>query len=343
MVAHEALAPAGKKWYPDDVAIMAWIKRKEGKQQAQAKVDVCPHCGAPLTKLAEKKPKKWHERTSVTLCIAGVLVIITFGFLHIITGVVSPYGLPFDVVRKDSFGYRETFVDARKITALPYLAARKKYPIGCRVLQRENYIESGRVFETRMVRHLKTDMEDWQAEFERALGKTQQQWQDQLQPVGQVPPIDPEDAKAYNNRGVSSAKDAQYERAIAEFGWAVARDPAFTEAYYNRALVYTAIGQLGPAIADFTKVVEITPALAEGYSQRGLLQMALSQYDQAISDFTKVLELDPASAETYFRRSLAFYAKSQYDKAGEDVQHIQSLGLTVPSEFLESLRTASGK
>lgn len=298
------------------------------------------------------------------------MIVITFGFIHIITGVVSPYGLPFDVVLKDSFGYRETFVNAEKIKALPYLAAKKKYPIGCKVLQKEDYMESGTVFETRMVRHLHTDMTKWQAEFsagrlaaEQAIGKPQPQGQDpwfdrlttsrqgwpsprggveELQADSQGPQIDPEDAKAYNGRGITLAKNAQYERAIAEFSRAITRDPAFAEAYYNRALVYIATGQLGPAISDFTKVVEITPALTEGYTQRGLLHVALSQYDQAISDFTKVLEIDPASTETYFRRSLAFYAKGQYDKAWEDVRRIQGLGLPIPTEFLESLRAASG-
>ncbi len=290
-----------------------------------------------------KKPKKWHERTSVTLCIAAGLVLVGFGFVHIITGVVSPYSLPFDIVLKDSFGYRETFVNAEKILALPYLAAQKKYPRGCRALQKADYLPSGRAFETRTMRNLAEDLDRWQAQFEQTIGKPQAQWQDQLQPVSQVPPIDPEDAKAYNNRGIASAKNAQYETAITEFGRAVTRDPAFAEAYYNRAIVYAAIGQLGQAISDFTEVVEITPALAEGYTQRGLLYMALGQYDPAISDFTKVLEIDPASAETYLRRSLAFYAKGQYDKAWADVQHIQTLGLKVPSDFLEDLRAASGQ
>lgn len=312
---------------------MAWIKRKEGEQQP-----------------AGKKPKKWHERTSVTLCIAAALVIITFGFIHIITGVTSPYGLPFDVVRKDSFGYRETFVNAEKIKALPYLSARKKYPIGCKVLQKENYMESGTVFETRMVRHLQMDMKKWQAEFsagrltaEQTIGKPQQQWQDRLQGQTHAPQTDPEDPNACNGRGIAAAGEGQYETAIAEFTRAFRRDPAFAEACYNRALVYTALGQLGPAISDLTKVIEIRPSQAEGYTRRGLLYVAMSQYDQAISDFTKVLEIDPASAETYFRRSLAFYAKGQYDKAWEDVRRIQDLGLHVPAEFIESLHAASGQ
>jgi lipoprotein NlpI len=100
---------------------------------------------------------------------------------------------------------------------------------------------------------------------------------------------------------------------------------------------------LGQAISDFTKVVEIKPGFTEGYTSRGILHVAMSQYDQAIGDFTKVLELEPARAEMYLSRSLAFFAKGQYDKAWQDVHRIQDLGLSVPAEFLESLRAASGQ
>jgi tetratricopeptide (TPR) repeat protein len=322
---------------------MAPAKRSECKKQVSDKAERCPHCGAPVTGPTGKKQKKWHERTSVTLCIAAALIVVTFGFIHIITGVVSPYGLPFDIVLKDSFGYRETFVDAEKINALPYLAARIRYPLGCKVLQKEDYMESGTVFETRMTRHLQTDMRKWQAEFEQSLGRPQQQWQDQLQGQTHALQTSPEDPNACNNRGIASAREGQYETAIAEFTRAFRRNPVFAEAYYNRGLVSLAIGQLGQAISDFTKVVEIKPGFTEGYTSRGILHVAMSQYDQAIGDFTKVLELEPARAEMYLSRSLAFFAKGQYDKAWQDVHRIQDLGLSVPAEFLESLRAASGQ
>ena len=321
---------------------MALNKSKECDEQVSGKADSCPHCGAPVKGRTAKKRKKWHERTSVTLCVAAGLIIVGFGFIHVITGVVSPFDLPFDIVLKESFGYRETFINARKIIALPYTAARIKYPLSCKALQSRNYIESGGVFETRMTRHLREDMKTWQAEFERALNKPERQWQDKL--MGFTPGIeaDPEDPNACNNRGIASAKDGQYETAIAQFTRAFQRNPVFAEAYYNRGLVDLAIGQLGQAISDFTKAVEIKPGFAEGYSSRGPIYVAMSQYEQAISDFTKVIENDPASAETYFRRGLACYADGQYDRAWEDVRKIQSLGLPVPPEFLTLLRAASG-
>ena len=318
---------------------MALKKRKDNKENAE----ICPHCGTPINSSTTKKRKKWHERTSVTLCIAAGLIIIGFGFIHIITGVVSPFDLPFDIVLRESFGYRETFINAEKIKALPYSVAKKRYPIGCKALQSNNYIESGNIFEVRVTRQLREDMKTWQAQFERSLNRPQLQWQDKL--LGQSPDLgmDPEDPNAYNNRGITSAKEGRYEAAIARFTRALQRNPVFAEAYYNRGLVDLAIGQLGQAISDFTKAVEIRPEFAEGYSIRGDIYAAMNQYEQAISDFTKVIELDPDSAETYLKRSSAFYANGQYEKAWQDVNKIQGLGLPVPSGFLALLSAASGK
>jgi tetratricopeptide (TPR) repeat protein len=320
---------------------MALDKSKESKEQVSKKVETCPHCGAPLNGSTVKKPKKWHERTSVTLCVAAGLIIVGFGFIHVITGVVSPYDLPFDIVLKESFGFRETFINAEKIIALPYSAAKIRYPISCKALQSRNYIESGRVFETRMTRRLRDDMKVWQAQFERSLNKPQLQWQEKLLGQSQDIEMDPEDPNAYNNRGIALAKEGQYEAAIARFSRAFQRNPAFAEAYYNRALVDLAIGQLGQAISDFSKAVEIKPGLIEGYAGRAPIYMAMSQYEQAISDFTKVIELDPDSTEAYFGRSLACYANGQYERAWQDVHKIQSLGLSVPSGFLTLLSAAS--
>jgi tetratricopeptide (TPR) repeat protein len=321
---------------------MALNKSKKCNGQS-SEAEACPHCGAPAKGHTAKKPKKWHERTSVTLCIAAGLIIVVFGFIHVITGVMSPFDLPFDIVLKESFGYRETFINAEKILALPYTAAKIKYPLSCKALQSRNYIDSGSVFETRMTRHLRENMNTWQAEFERALNKPQQQWQDKL--MGHTPgiEIDPEDPNACNNRGIASAREGMYEAAIAQFTRAFQRNPVFAEAYYNRGLVDLAIGQLGQAISDFTKAVEIKPEFIEGYEIRAPIYVAMNQYEQAISDFTKVIEHDPDSAETYFSRSLACYANGWYDEAWQDVYKIQSLGLSVPAEFLTLLRAASGK
>jgi len=320
---------------------MALMKWKRRKKKVSAKGQKCPHCGAQVDSDKGEKPKKWHEKTSVTLCIAAGLAIIGLGFIHIITGVVSPFELPFDVVRKESFGYRETFVNARKIEAIPYVAAKIKYPLGCKALQRKNYLESGKVFETRMTSRLKQNMKKWQAEFETTLDEPRQRWQDRLQGQMDISEMDPEGANAYNNRGIVSAQRGQYETAISNFTRAFQRNPAFAEAYFNRGHVYIAIGQLGRGVSDFSKAVEIKRTFADGYIDRGIIYAAMSQYDQAVSDFSRAVEIDPAPAEVYFRRSLVSCAQGEYDQAWADVHKIKSLGLAVPAGYLIHLRAAS--
>jgi tetratricopeptide (TPR) repeat protein len=318
---------------------MALMKWKRRKSEVGASGQKCPHCGARLD--IEKKPKKWHERTSVTLCIAAALAVIGLGFIHIITGVVSPFELPFDVAFKESFGYRETFVNARKIQEIPYTAAKLKYPLGCRALQRKNYLESGKVFETAMASQLKQNMKQWQAEFETTLGKPRQRWQDRLEGQMDVPEMDPEDANACNNRGIVSARMAQYETAISNFTRALQRNPVFAEAYFNRGHVYVAIGQLARGISDFGKAVEIKRRLAPAYVDRGIIYAAMNQYNEAVSDFSKAVEIDPALVEVYLRRSIVCCAKGEYGQAWADVHKIESTGLSVPTGYLVHLRAAS--
>ncbi len=55
--------------------------------------------------------------------------------------------------------------------------------------------------------------------------------------------IDPNDAKAYNNRGNAYKNKGQYDRAIADFDKAIAIDPNHAKAYNNRGNAYDNKGQ----------------------------------------------------------------------------------------------------
>ena len=323
---------------------MGLRKSKESKKKANGGAKKCPHCGALLDDTSPNQRKKWYDRTSFTLCVAAGLIVIVLGFIHVITGVVSPYQIPFDVVLKESFGYRETFVDAEKIKSLPYRVAKKKYPIGCQALQRNNYMDFGNAYEAKMTRRLQDNLDQWLEAFDKALDEREPPWQDQLQRRARASRTDPEDPNAYNDRGIAAAKEGRYETALALFTRAFQRDPGFVEAYFNRGLVSVAIGLMGQGVSDFEKVVEIEPRSLEGYRKRGSLYFEMEQYDEAISDFTKIIELDSIRqrrARASFRRSLAYYAQGQYDPAWKDVHTIQNLGISIPTEYLKVLRLVS--
>jgi tetratricopeptide (TPR) repeat protein len=293
---------------------------------------------AGRAKRAEKARPRWYERTSVTLCVAAGLAVVGLGFIHILVGVRSDYGLPFDFVRRDSFGYRETLVNARRIQVLPYTAAKRKYPRGLGALQKAGYLPAGHGFEAGMMARQRASLQRWQAEFEKTLGRSEPPWQDQLQDAGAVAPGDPDGAPAHNQKGIVYARRGEYAAALAEFGRAIRRDPTCADAFYNRALVYLALGNLGAAATDFGQVVTLRPGFVEGYLCRGRLYAAMNDHDQAVAEFTKALEADPQCAEAYFQRSLAHYAKGSRDKAWDDVHQIESLGRPVPPGYLRALR-----
>ncbi len=287
----------------------------------------------------KSKPKRWYERTSVTLCVAAALAVVGLGFVHIILGVTSSYGLPFDLVFRDSFGYREMIVDVRELGALPYAVARFKYPLSLAALQKSGYIDGGPAFEARMTARQRECVARWQREFEEtAPGQPAGSWLDQLHEDAQIPNTDPEDAQACNQRGIAFAKSGDCQSAIAEFTRAIRRNPTYLDAFYNRALVSIEIGNLGQATSDLGTVVEIRPEFVEGHLRRGRLYVAMNEYDKAIAEFTKAVEISPKSAEAFFHRSLVHFVRGDYEKALADVRRVEELSVIVPLGFIRVLR-----
>ncbi|MEM6801529.1 MAG: tetratricopeptide repeat protein, partial [Bacteroidota bacterium] len=72
--------------------------------------------------------------------------------------------------------------------------------------------------------------------------------------------IDPDNYKAYNERGYINAQPRvrQQEAAENDFNEAIRLKPDYTEAYYNRGLLYYNMKRYGEAIADMEVVLELS-------------------------------------------------------------------------------------
>ena len=103
--------------------------------------------GAPMLTTRFVKRRIWPIVAAVMLLAAVIVIVVGFGFIHVINGSNLPYPR---VVRKDPFGYSETFINIDKITGMPWVFARSKYPIGCRILQEKGHIESDEARERRI-------------------------------------------------------------------------------------------------------------------------------------------------------------------------------------------------
>ncbi len=88
--------------------------------------------------------------------------------------------------------------------------------------------------------------------------------------------LNPNYAKAYNNRGITYDELGQYDKGIADYNKAIELDPKYAEAYYNQAYAYSKLGQTERAISDLKKVLEIDPNY--GDAKKGLKELGVPGY-----------------------------------------------------------------
>ena len=79
--------------------------------------------------------------------------------------------------------------------------------------------------------------------------------------IDEVIRLDPQEAKAYRNRGISYGRLGQHERAIQDYDEAIRLDPQDAKAYYNRGVAYQKLGQNGRGQRDINEAIRLDPSL----------------------------------------------------------------------------------
>ncbi len=127
--------------------------------------------------------------------------------------------------------------------------------------------------------------------------------------------IFPNDAKAYNYRGLVYENKKDFGNAIIDFTHAIKLDPKYAPSYSNRGECYFKTEENEKAIKDFSSVIKIEPENISAYYARGLVRSKEEEYTDAIRDYTKVININPYYVEAYLSRGLAYYYNSDYERA----------------------------
>lgn len=127
--------------------------------------------------------------------------------------------------------------------------------------------------------------------------------------------INPHNAVAYNNRGMSYYHLRQYPQALSDYNKALEVDFSQATIYSNRGLVYHELRQYHLAIEDFKRAVEMEPENINAYNNLAWTYSALELYDEAIIFYRKAIELDPNIAFIHKNLGLTYIELMQYDKA----------------------------
>ena len=130
--------------------------------------------------------------------------------------------------------------------------------------------------------------------------------------------LNPNDAAAYNNRGITYKETGELNRAIEDYNKAIELNPEFAEPYNNHGNVHRERGEHDRAIEDYNKAIKFNPKLAIAYNGRGAAYAKKGDFDNAIEDYTKAIDLKSDYANAYNNRGVAYFKKGEDDLAIKD-------------------------
>jgi len=140
----------------------------------------------------------------------------------------------------------------------------------------------------------------------------------QLEIVDNLIDTYPNQATAYQVRGLVYSEQRSFENALDNFSRAIELDETNARFYMNRANANRDLGNYAEAMIDYDYAIELSPESPNIYINRGLTQHSLQEYQAAIDDFTKAIELDDTIVLSYNNRGLSLYALGEFDAALAD-------------------------
>jgi Tfp pilus assembly protein PilF len=114
--------------------------------------------------------------------------------------------------------------------------------------------------------------------------------------------LDPNSARAYNNRGATKSELGDKRGAIDDYNRAIALAPKFAEAFYNRGAAKYQLGDKRGALTDFNLAIALDPKSAMAYYSRAVVRADLGNKQGAIDDYDRAIQLDPQFASAYYNR-----------------------------------------
>jgi tetratricopeptide (TPR) repeat protein len=134
--------------------------------------------------------------------------------------------------------------------------------------------------------------------------------------------LSPHHADIYNNRGIAYYTKGNYEKALIDYNTALQLDPNSAEAYNNRGYALLQMKSFDKAAADFSRAIALNPKYVHAYNNRGNAYQALGQFELAIADYTKTLSLDPDYADAYGNRGNAYCALGKFQEGIADFTRV---------------------
>jgi len=136
---------------------------------------------------------------------------------------------------------------------------------------------------------------------------------------GRAIALSPGMAEAYHCRGTAWLTKKDYERAMADYDKALKIDPQYTRSYLGRGLAELDMDKVKEAFNDFDHAVKTDPKCIEAYSYRGDALRQIGDYTKSLADFEYAMKLDPNFANSWLGRGTLRMMLRDYDGAMKDL------------------------
>ena len=138
----------------------------------------------------------------------------------------------------------------------------------------------------------------------------------------------PDYVEAYINRGVAYRKLNEYFQAIEDYSEIINRlDPNSAKAYNNRGYVYGICGEFEKAMVDINFAIKLKPDYAEAYDSCGFVNEKQKKYKEAIENYTVAIKLKEDTSFFYRHRAEAYRFIGEIllaeadEKKAEELEH----------------------
>jgi Flp pilus assembly protein TadD len=127
--------------------------------------------------------------------------------------------------------------------------------------------------------------------------------------------LQPEDASAHYNLGLSLFQSGQTNPAIEQYERALQLSPDYPEAHNNLGGALSSLGRLDEAIVQYQKAVDLDATRTSARTNLATLLLRKGRAPESIPHFEAALQLDPENAETHSSLGMALAMVGQGDQA----------------------------
>ncbi len=155
-----------------------------------------------------------------------------------------------------------------------------------------------------------------------------------IEGYGKAIESNPQDRKAYFDRGIAWIRIQNWREAIRDFTKVIELDPSCADAYDERGAVAATINDWHRAREDADRAIALDPRMTRPYYIRGNSKYMLKDSKGALQDFKTVIELDSRFRAVYYSRGIVLFNLGDRDGACVDFKKAVDMGFSKAGRLL---------